>query len=115
VSAQIHDLGYREYDGPRAGVGHAMVSLGLHAVQRVLGLKRAARHKVLPAIVILVAFIPAMVFVGLAAPLVRSRRDRLVAIVAVAAALAAVAALPAAWQITGAAAAAAAIGATRHE
>jgi ABC-2 type transport system permease protein len=43
-----------------------MWSLGLHAVQRVLGLKRAARHKILPVIVILVAFVPAIVFVGLA-------------------------------------------------
>ena len=67
MSAQIHDLGYREYDGERAGVRHAMVSLGIHASQRVLGLKRAARHKVLPAIVILISFVPAIVFVGMAA------------------------------------------------
>ena len=67
MSAQIHDLGYREYDGPRAGVRWAMTSLSLHAIQRVLGLKRAARHKVLPALVILMAFIPALVFVGMAA------------------------------------------------
>lgn len=66
MTAQIHDLGYREYEGERAGTGWAMWSLGLHAVQRVLGLKRAARHKVLPVIVILVAFVPAIVFVGLA-------------------------------------------------
>ena len=56
-----------------------------------------------------------LVFVGLAAPLIRTRRDWVVAALAVAAALAAVVALPAAWQITGAAAAAAAIGATLHE
>ncbi len=67
MSAQIHDLGYREYDGPRAGVSWAMSSLGIHAIQRVLGLKRAARHKILPALVILMAFVPALVFVGIAA------------------------------------------------
>ncbi len=67
MSAQIHDLGYREYDGPRAGVGWSMLSLGVHAIQRVLGIKRAARHKILPAITILLSFIPAVVFVGLAA------------------------------------------------
>lgn len=65
--AQIHDLGYRSYDGPRSGVGRAMLSLGWHAIQRVLGLKRAARHKVLPAITILLCFVPALVFVGMAA------------------------------------------------
>lgn len=67
MSAQVHDLGYREYDGERAGVRHAMTSLGVHAGQRVLGLKRSARHKILPAIVLVIAFIPAVVFVGMAA------------------------------------------------
>lgn len=66
-NAQIHDLGYRAYDGPRDGLGRAMVSLGLHAIQRVLGLKRAARHKVLPVLVILIAFVPAIAFMGMAA------------------------------------------------
>lgn len=65
--AQIHDLGYRPYEGERAGVRWAMLSLGWHAIQRVLGLKRAARHKVLPAITILLCFVPALVFVGMAA------------------------------------------------
>ncbi|MGI9622676.1 MAG: ABC transporter permease [Acidimicrobiales bacterium] len=67
MSAQVHDLGYREYDGQRAGVGSAMTTLGIHAGQRVLGLKRSARHKILPVIVIIIAFIPAIVFVGMAA------------------------------------------------
>lgn len=67
MSAQVHDLGYREFDGERAGVGKAMLSLGIHAAQRVLGIKRAARHKVLPVIVILIAFVPAIAFIGMAA------------------------------------------------
>ena len=33
----------------------------------VLGLKRAARHKILPALVLVISFIPAIVFVGMAA------------------------------------------------
>lgn len=64
--ARIHDLGYRPYEGERAGVTWAMTSLGVHALRRVLGLKRAARHKVLPVIAILIAFVPAVVFVGMA-------------------------------------------------
>jgi predicted branched-subunit amino acid permease len=56
-----------------------------------------------------------LVFVGLAAPLVRRPRDWLVVGAAVATALAAVVLVPTAWQITGAATAAAAIGATRNE
>jgi ABC-2 type transport system permease protein len=64
--AQIHDLGYRPYEGERAGVAWAMTSLGAHAIRRVLGLKRAARHKLLPALTLLIAFVPAIVFVGMA-------------------------------------------------
>jgi predicted branched-subunit amino acid permease len=53
-----------------------------------------------------------MIFLGLAAGLVRTRRDWFVAGAAVVAALLATNILPDAWQITGAAAAAAALGAT---
>lgn len=73
--AQIHDLGYRTFEGERAGVRFAMLSLGWHAIQRVLGLKRAARHKVLPVITILLCFVPALVFVGMAAFLPTSLLD----------------------------------------
>ncbi len=52
----------------------------------------------------------ALLFLGLAAPLVRTRRDWLVAALAVAAALLATVILPDAWQITGAATAAALVG-----
>jgi predicted branched-subunit amino acid permease len=52
----------------------------------------------------------ALLFLGLAAPLVRTRRDWLVAGLAVTAALLATVALPGPWQITGAATAAAIIG-----
>lgn len=66
MTTQIHDLGYRSYDGPRAGVGWAMRSLATHSVRRVLGLKRALRHKIVPAITIALAFIPAIIMVGIA-------------------------------------------------
>lgn len=56
-----------------------------------------------------------LLFLGLAAPLVRTRRDWIVAGLAVVLALAATVVLSQAWQITGAAAAAAAIGATFRE
>jgi 4-azaleucine resistance transporter AzlC len=56
-----------------------------------------------------------LMFLGLAAPLVRRRRDWVVAIAAVAATVAAIALLPAAWRLTSAAATAALIGAVRHE
>jgi predicted branched-subunit amino acid permease len=57
----------------------------------------------------------ALLFLGLAAPLIRSARDWLVAGLAVGAALAATAFLPDAWQITGAATLAALIGTAMRE
>jgi len=67
TEARIHDRGYLAYDGPRYGPGRAMVVLGYHTVQRVLGLKRSNWQKVLPAFTLLIAFVPAIVFIGLAA------------------------------------------------
>ena len=56
MSTQIHDLGYRSYDGERAGVAWAVRSLGVHSMRRALGLKRAGKHKIVPAITIALAF-----------------------------------------------------------
>ncbi|HEX5630678.1 MAG TPA: AzlC family ABC transporter permease [Acidimicrobiia bacterium] len=56
-----------------------------------------------------------LMFLGLAVPLVRRRRDWVVAALAVAATLAATELLPAAWRLTGAAASAALVGAMLHE
>lgn len=67
MSTQIHDLGYRSYDGERAGVPWAVRSLATHSVRRALGLKRAGKHKIVPVITILLAFFPAILLVGLAA------------------------------------------------
>lgn len=64
---RIHDLGYRSYEGERAGVGWAVRSLALHSVRRALGLKRAGKHKIVPVISIVLAFLPAIVLVGLSA------------------------------------------------
>lgn len=67
MSTRIHDLGYRSYEGERAGVAWAIRSLALHSVRRALGLKRAAKHKIVPVITIVLAFLPAVVLVGLSA------------------------------------------------
>ena len=65
--ARIFDVGYRPYDGPRSAPVWALVTVWRHTVQRVLGLHRSFRHKVLPAIALLIAFLPALVFVGITA------------------------------------------------
>lgn len=65
--ARIHDLGYRRFEGERRPPSAATVDLALHTIQRVLGLRRQFRHKIAPIIVVALAFVPAVVFVGLAA------------------------------------------------
>jgi ABC-2 type transport system permease protein len=64
--ATIYEQGYRTYDGPRNGVGGAVRSLVTHSIRAVLGLGRSARHKIIPVVVIVMAFLPAVAFVGLA-------------------------------------------------
>jgi ABC-2 type transport system permease protein len=65
--ARLLDLGYRAYDGARRRPAWAIVVLAVFTVRRVLGLGRGARHKVLPALTLVIAYVPALVSVGLAA------------------------------------------------
>ncbi len=65
--ARIVDRGYRPYDGPRRGPGGSIATLVRHTAQRVLGLRRSARSKVLPIASAGIAYVPAIVFVGIAA------------------------------------------------
>lgn len=67
VAASIGERGYRRYDGPRMGEGAAITSVWRHTIQRVLGLRRAARHKILPFLTIIIAFLPAVAFIGVLA------------------------------------------------
>lgn len=77
--ARIIDRGYRPYDGERLGARGAARSLARHTAQRVLGLRRPARAKVLPVLCGFIAYVPAIVFVGLAALLPDSQaRDLLI-------------------------------------
>jgi len=64
--ARIVDRGYRPYDGPRRGARGAMRSLTVHSMQRALGLKRPFWQKLLPALAVFIAYVPAIVFVGMA-------------------------------------------------
>lgn len=65
--AAIYEQGYRSYDGERTGVSGAIRTLVIHSIRAVLGLGRSARHKVIPFGVIIMAYVPAAVFVGVAA------------------------------------------------
>jgi ABC-2 type transport system permease protein len=65
--ARILDRGYRTYDGPRLGPAGAVRSLVRHTTRRVLGIRRPARSKILPILAAVIAYLPALVFVGIAA------------------------------------------------
>jgi ABC-2 type transport system permease protein len=65
--ARILEQGYRRYDGPRLGPGRAVRSLARHSAERALGLRRSPWAKVLPFLAIAIAYVPAVVFVGVAA------------------------------------------------
>ena len=46
--AQIYDRGYRRYDGERRSVRGSVFTLYLASLQRVLGLRRGAKAKIIP-------------------------------------------------------------------
>jgi ABC-2 type transport system permease protein len=64
--AQLFDLGYRAYDGVRRRPAAAMFTLGVFTAKRILGIGRGGRHKVLPAITLVIAFVPAFISVAVA-------------------------------------------------
>lgn len=66
-TAHIYEQGYRRYDGARLGLRASIVSLAIHSMRRGLGLRRTFWAKLLPIAVVLIAYVPAMVFVGIAA------------------------------------------------
>ncbi len=66
ASAEIYDRGYRRYDGPRTGVRGASRSVWVSSVQRALGLRRKFRFKIVPILTILIAYVPAIAFMGIA-------------------------------------------------
>jgi ABC-2 type transport system permease protein len=65
--ARLFDLGYRTYDGTRERPARAILTLAVFTMRRVLGLGRGARHKVLPAITLAIAFLPAFMSVAFSA------------------------------------------------
>lgn len=65
--AQIFEQGYRRYDGPRLGPAGSIRSLALHSMRRGLGLRRTFWAKLLPIATVVIAYLPAAVFLGFAA------------------------------------------------
>ena len=62
--ARLFDLGYRGYEGPRERPARAIVTLAEFTAGRVLGFGRGGRHKVLPALTLAIAYLPALLSVA---------------------------------------------------
>ena len=62
----VFDLGYKPYEGERLGRSGAIKAIVKDGVRRVMGLRRKARKKVYPWTLVVLAVVPAAVFVGLA-------------------------------------------------
>ena len=65
--ARLFDLGYRGYDGARQRPARAILTLAWFTAMRVLGIGRGGRHKVLPALTLVIAFLPALFNVAISA------------------------------------------------
>lgn len=60
----IHNIGYRNYDGPRLGRRYARTSLFEQSLRGAYGLGRSAKSKVLPMILFAVMCVPAAIVVA---------------------------------------------------
>ncbi|CAM5601687.1 ABC transporter permease OS=Streptomyces alboniger OX=132473 GN=CP975_17340 PE=4 SV=1 [Streptomyces alboniger] len=65
-STQIHNIGYRDYDGPRLGRAYARRSLFSQSLRGAYGLGRSAKSKVLPMVLFAVMCLPAAIMVAVA-------------------------------------------------
>ena len=63
-SGVVFDLGYQPYDGERFGRQGATRAVYRDGLRRVVGLRRKARRKILPALLAVVALAPAAFFVA---------------------------------------------------
>jgi ABC-2 type transport system permease protein len=66
AQAQIADRRFQRYLGARLGVFYSFRSLVLHSIVWVIGSKRTARYKIVPIIVIAIAYLPSLVLVAVA-------------------------------------------------
>lgn len=64
--AQIVERGFQRYEGRRSGVPGAIRSVSWESIRATLGLGRPARNKIFPVIAVVIAYLPAVVFIGIA-------------------------------------------------
>ena len=65
-AGSIYDLGYRHYDGARLGRRHSVLSLYFYTLRGAFGLGRRSSSKIIPIAISIIAFIPALIQLGIA-------------------------------------------------
>ncbi|HEY5639806.1 MAG TPA: hypothetical protein VIW01_07115 [Dehalococcoidia bacterium] len=67
AAGTIYDIGYQRYEGVRLGRRHAIWALYVHSLRSVFGIGRSLSSKVGPMGLGVIAFLPAVIQVGVAA------------------------------------------------
>jgi ABC-2 type transport system permease protein len=67
MTAVIHDIGYRHYDGPRLGRFPAALALAWHSLRGAYGLGRPAKSKIMPLLLAAIMLLPAVVSIAVMA------------------------------------------------
>lgn len=65
-NAKIYSQGYSRYDGPRNGTSSSIVALQKQSLRQGLGLGRKFRFKLAPIYIILSAYLPTILYIGIA-------------------------------------------------
>ena len=66
MSSAIYDLGYQHYTGVRHGRGHSIRTLWWFSVRAAFGMGRGEQARRMPLLVTVIAFLPALVQIGVA-------------------------------------------------
>ena len=67
AQSNIYDLGYRNYEGQRIGRRGTLLTLYVHGLRSAFGLGRRASSKIFPIGLAIIAFIPAIIQLGVGA------------------------------------------------
>jgi ABC-2 type transport system permease protein len=67
AAGSIYDLGYRNYEGVRLGRTYGIFSLYVQSLRGIFGFGRHTTSKIIPIGLTILAFLPAIVFLGAAA------------------------------------------------
>jgi ABC-2 type transport system permease protein len=64
---EVFDRGYKHYDGQRLGRRGAFFALVRYSMKRAVGIKKSWTAKIIPILLYVAAFIPAIVYIGVSA------------------------------------------------